>query len=92
MIERRDNTTRKTARQRDDDELRLRSADWTRAPWDGPADMCESSGFFGVVSSELTAPGETGPAPWLQGAPHTDDDPETRVVTRIGRAVGPRDP
>lgn len=75
-----------------DDPLQLRQsgADWSRAPWDAPADMSEASGFLGVVSSELTSHADSGPE-WLRGAPLTDDDPTTRVVTRIGRAGTPRD-
>ncbi len=68
--------------------LRESGADWSRAPWDSPADMSEASGFLGVVSSELAGPEQSG---WLRSAPLTEDDPDTRVVTRIGRAGAPRE-
>ncbi len=68
--------------------LRESGADWSRAPWDTPADMSEASGFLGVVSSELAGPEQAG---WLRSAPSTEDDPDTRVVTRIGRAGAPRE-
>lgn len=69
--------------------LRESGADWSRAPWDTPADMSEASGFLGVVSSELSKPSDSGPE-WMRSAPSTEDDPDTRVVTRIGRAGAPR--
>lgn len=87
MIERQEISGRDDARSK----LRESGADWSRAPWDAPSDMAEASGFLGVVSSELSATSESSGAPWLQSAPHTEDDPDTRVVTRIGRAGGPRD-
>lgn len=78
---------------KDDEPLRLREggADWSRAPWDAPTDMSEASGFLGVVSNDLSEPRATIALPWLASAPSTEDDPFTRVVTRIGRAGAPRE-
>lgn len=70
-------------------ELRSGGMDWSRAPWDSPADTSEASGFLGVVSSDLSPKEHPVPAEWFGSAPQTEDDPATRVVTRIGRAGGP---